>query len=77
MATVQSKITEIQKEQNTLQLIRMALSSVTIESIRIVTDNSFNYDTTRINAIKDFLEAEEAEVEANISDLLDDSCSGV
>ena len=76
MTTIQQQINEISKQQNTLNLINQMLDKTRTETLRIETDNTFNYDQDRINDINEFLTIQKNEVQAEITDLLDDCVSG-
>ena len=76
MTTVSEKITQIVTQRNTLSLINVLISRIDTEQIRLITDNTFDYDMTRLDTIREFLELERDEVQDIINCLLDVGVSG-
>ena len=75
MTTVNETFTEINKQQNTLNIILQLIARTDPQQF-YVTNTNMDYDTVRINAIISYLEVEKAAVEAIISDLLNCNVSG-
>lgn len=66
MATVQDQITTLVELQNTLTLINSMLDRISTSSISLI-GGCGSYDTTRINTIREFLELQKADLEAEIA----------
>jgi len=75
MTTVSEQYTEINKQQNTLNIILQLIARCDPNQFYLV-NTSTSYDTLRISTIKSYLETEQGAVETIITDLLNCSVSG-
>jgi hypothetical protein len=75
MTTVNEQLVEINKQQNTLNLIMQMYSKVDPKTLYL-TNPAGEYDMVRINAIRDFLLLEQEIVNATIESLFSDCVSG-
>jgi hypothetical protein len=75
MTTVTQQFNEINKQQNTLNMIVQFIAQINPNTL-YVTNTETNYDTVRIGAIRSFLTVEKAAVESDLADLLNCNVSG-
>lgn len=73
---VQDVFVALNTQRSTLVVVEQMLSFATRENLRLVSDNCFNFDQARIDAIRDFLLVERQEVQDTINSLLGLSVSG-
>lgn len=76
MGTLSDCVDEINKQKNTLTLICQMLQRSDLNELRLVTNNCFNFDQTRIDIIRQFLQTEKDEVQAIIDNILSSGVSG-
>lgn len=74
MATLDETLLEIQIQQDTLRFIISMLDFISPTQVNFSTE--CGYDSDRIDSIREFLETEQAEVEAKISCLFGLNVSG-
>lgn len=76
MATINDTLYEIEKQKNTLSILLQMREKTNTEQMRLVMDSCLNYDTDRLDAIKEFLDIEILEVQATIECLFGQNVSG-
>jgi hypothetical protein len=75
MTTITQQFNEINKQQNTLNIILQLIARVDPAQF-YVTNSTTNYDVTRIDTIRSYLQVEQTAVETILNDLLNCNTSG-
>lgn len=73
MATINDKISNLTTLRNTLAILTSLYQRCDREQLRLITDNTFDYDETKVENVREFIATEIDDVEEDISEILNTS----